>query len=95
MFKDGKKNGNGKFVWSDKSYYEGNWNKNKIEGYGVFVWPNKVKINYKREDILVSGKIIKCMEKEHINMMILKNSMVLLKMIKKMEKDNINSEKIK
>ena len=30
---DGKKNGQGKYVWPDASYYQGTWLENKINGY--------------------------------------------------------------
>ena len=34
-FKEGKKNGKGKFVWNDNSTYEGDFRDNSLEGYGI------------------------------------------------------------
>jgi hypothetical protein len=28
----------GKYIWSDGSYYEGDWHENKITGFGVYLW---------------------------------------------------------
>lgn len=30
---DGRKEGKGKYVWPDGSYYEGEWRENKINGH--------------------------------------------------------------
>jgi hypothetical protein len=35
-FVDGKKNGKGKFSWSDGSYYEGDFVDGLFEGYGTY-----------------------------------------------------------
>lgn len=32
FYKDGKKNAKGKYVWSDGSFYDGDWVENKITG---------------------------------------------------------------
>lgn len=34
-YKGGKKNGFGKFVWTDKSSYEGNFRENYLDGKGI------------------------------------------------------------
>jgi hypothetical protein len=33
-----KKQGRGKFIWSDGSSYEGQFYDNNIEGEGVYIW---------------------------------------------------------
>ncbi len=35
---NGKKHGHGKYIFADKSYYEGKFNSNIIEGKGKMVW---------------------------------------------------------
>jgi len=41
-FKDGKKEGFGKFLWADKAKYEGDFHNNNLEGKGRFVWNDGV-----------------------------------------------------
>lgn len=37
---EGFKHGKGKFTWADGSTYDGNFNKNLMEGFGKIVWPD-------------------------------------------------------
>lgn len=37
-FKKGKRDGQGKFVWSDGSIYSGSFVENQITGFGVYAW---------------------------------------------------------
>ncbi len=39
-WKDGKKNGHGKFTWEDGRVYEGAWKDDTMTGWGVFTWPD-------------------------------------------------------
>lgn len=36
--------GKGKYVWLDGRTYEGDFVNGKMEGYGIFKWPNGIKI---------------------------------------------------
>lgn len=36
--KNGKRHGQGKFFYQDGGMYEGNWNQNKMEGYGALYY---------------------------------------------------------
>lgn len=38
--KNGKMNGNGKFSWSDKSSYHGEWKDDKFHGKGTMTFSN-------------------------------------------------------
>ena len=38
--KDGMKHGRGKYEFKDGSYYEGEWENNKISGAGKLYFPN-------------------------------------------------------
>lgn len=38
IYKNGKKNGKGKFEWPDGSYYLGEFVENEIEGEGNYFW---------------------------------------------------------
>ena len=33
-------NGKGKYTWSDKREYIGEWEMNQMNGYGIFKWPD-------------------------------------------------------
>ena len=37
-YKEGKKLGNGKYLWSDGSQYIGDWADNRISGKGIYTW---------------------------------------------------------
>jgi len=39
-WKGGNQNGQGKFTFTDGSYYEGNWVQDKPEGDGTFTYPS-------------------------------------------------------
>jgi hypothetical protein len=39
-YKHGKKEGLGKFSWSDGAVYEGEFRANNIDGYGKYTWPD-------------------------------------------------------
>ena len=36
QYKEGKKNGLGKYEWADGAIYEGEWEDNEIAGYGYY-----------------------------------------------------------
>lgn len=57
MYKDGKKHGYGKYVWSDGSYYEGDWIDNKICGRGVYTW-NDGRVRM-LTDVEIRGRVAK------------------------------------
>jgi hypothetical protein len=40
QYSDGKKNGSGKLMFADGSYYDGEFLANDIHGRGVYVWPD-------------------------------------------------------
>lgn len=65
---DGRKEGKGKYVWPDGSYYEGEWRENKINGHVIIYLKQRVStIGLTVEVIRVSGGIITCMEREFTN----------------------------
>lgn len=40
--KNDKLEGNGKFVWSDTRYYEGEWKNSSIHGFGILFDEGKI-----------------------------------------------------
>lgn len=38
MYLEGKKQGKGKYEWPDGSYFDGDWDDNKITGFGTYYW---------------------------------------------------------
>ena len=40
MFKQGKRNGEGTYYFSDGQIYKGELNNGKIEGFGICKWPD-------------------------------------------------------
>ena len=44
-------NGKGKYTWSDKREYIGEWEMNQMNGYGIFKWPDgrKYQGDYKKD----------------------------------------------
>ena len=39
-YKEGKKNGKGRYVFADGSIYDGEWHANLISGKGKYTWPD-------------------------------------------------------
>ena len=44
---EGKKEGQGTYLWSDGSKYVGKWKDNKIGGFGIYTWLDGRKYEYK------------------------------------------------
>ena len=40
-YKNDKKDGSGKYVWSNGDWYEGEWKQGLRHGQGVYVWKDK------------------------------------------------------
>jgi len=38
MYDEGKKQGKGRYQWSDGSFYDGDWAQNTINGFGEYFW---------------------------------------------------------
>ena len=69
-WKDGKREGYGKFFYSNGSIYEGYWKNNKKEGFGIFTFQDRTKyIGNFKDDIMIDN-----LSKEQINNLINPNS---------------------
>ena len=55
-WKDGKRDGYGKFFYSNGSMYEGYWKNNKKEGFGIFIFQDRTKyIGNFKDDIMIDN----------------------------------------
>ena len=69
-WKDGKREGYGKFFYSNGSIYEGYWKNNKKEGYGIFTFQDRTKyIGNFKEDIMIDN-----LPKDQVNSLINPNT---------------------
>ena len=65
-WKDGKREGYGKFFYSNGNIYEGYWKNNKKEGYGIFTFQDRTQyIGNFKEDIMIDN-----LPKEKVNSLI-------------------------
>ena len=68
-WKDGKRNGYGKFFYNNGCVYEGFWKNNKKDGFGIYYYFDKTRYvgNFK-DDIMIDK-----LSQEQINLLINKN----------------------
>ena len=66
QWKDGKRDGNGKFFYSTGNIYEGYWKNNKKEGFGILYFQDRTKyIGNFKDDIMIDN-----LPKEQLNYML-------------------------
>ena len=58
-FIDGKRNGKGKYIWSNGDWYEGKWKNNVFNGYGTFYFAESKEFCVGNDDAWFNGLLNK------------------------------------